>query len=236
MNKHPRLSKSGIEYLDYVWNFYSGCRHKEQGKCPPVPCWAEELAHRFKDHYPNGFAPTFYPEALLSPLALKKPARIGVCFMGDLFGDWVNPKIYIGNIDFHIETGEGKQVLNSNKSLRESIFDIVEVCSKHTFVFLTKNPAGMKAWSPFPDNCEVGFSAWSPDSFIDGLREISEGRGESEVVLAGAAARMVDGGRRQCLGTAGLGGHRRSDGHEKANHGTGAKLSRPDTLETLGRK
>jgi hypothetical protein len=36
MTKTPRLGKSGIEYLDYVWNFYSGCRHKEEGKCPPA--------------------------------------------------------------------------------------------------------------------------------------------------------------------------------------------------------
>jgi protein gp37 len=147
-----RLSKTGIEYLDYCWNFLSGCRHKEQGKCPPVPCWAKEMAGRFKGHYPNGFTPTFYPEALLSPLALKKPARIGVCFMGDLFGDWIGPYF--------------------NASMIMLGLDTIKKCPQHTFVFLTKNPAGMRAWSPFPGNCEVGFSAWSPDSFVNGLREI----------------------------------------------------------------
>lgn len=178
-----RLSKSGIEYLDYAWNFYSGCRHKEQGpglngveaKCPPVPCWAEEMAHRFKDHYPDGFEPTFYPEAFLSPLYLPKkpldsarggPARIGVCFMGDLFGDWVDPEQII---NVKLDTG-----FIDHDTLKGWVFDAVKYCPQHTFVFLTKNPAGMIPWSPFPDNCEVGFSAWSPDSFIEGLRYLSQ--------------------------------------------------------------
>jgi protein gp37 len=174
MLKTPRLSKSGIEYLEWVWNFYSGCRHKQQGpgmngveaKCPPVPCWAEELTGRFKDHYPQGFKPTFYPEAFLSPLSLKKPARIGVCFMGDLFGDWVDPEQMI-----HIKLNYGPEI---DISLIREVKFIIKSCWQHTFIFLTKNPAGMLPWSPFPDNCEIGYSAWSPDSFIDGLRYISQ--------------------------------------------------------------
>jgi len=154
--KLVRLGKSGIEYLDCVWNFYSGCRHKEQGKCPTVPCWAEEFIRRFGKVYPQGFSPTFYPEAFLSPLAMGKTKgkRIGVCFMGDLFGDWIGP------------------YFNANMII--GTLDTIKKCPQHTFVFLTKNPAGMVPWGPFPDNCEVGFSAWSPESFIDGLREISK--------------------------------------------------------------
>mgnify|MGYP001573059987 CR=1 FL=1 len=177
-----RLGKSGIEYLDYVWNLYSGCKHKEQGpgpsgaeaKCPPVPCWAEVLIHRHPEFYPDGFAPTFYPEAFLSPLGLKgkgKPLdsargkRIGVCFMGDLFGDWVNPRK-----TFPIDLGYAK----FDEMLYVTIKNTILKCPRHTFIFLTKNPAGLKAWSPFPDNCHVGFSAWSPESFIEGLRCITQ--------------------------------------------------------------
>jgi protein gp37 len=171
MNRLIRLSKSGIEYLDYAWNFYSGCRHKEnldsarlKPKCPPVPCWAEELTKRFKSYYPDGFAPHIYSEAFLSPLNLKKPTRIGVCFMGDLFGNWVDPeqKIHI-KIDYH----------EFDIALIKEVKFIIKSSWQQTFVFLTKNPAGMRHWGKFPDNCEVGFSAWSPDSFIEGLRELS---------------------------------------------------------------
>lgn len=178
MTNTPRLSKSGIEYLDYVWNFYSGCRHKEQNKCPPVPCWAEEITGRFKGHYPDGFNPHFYPEAFLSPLHLpapskvegKKPARIGVCFMGDLFGDWIEPaKTHYPIISTHPDYPQVGTV-----SLITHIKTVILGSPQHIFVFLTKNPAGMIPWSPFPDNCEVGFSAWSPDTFIEGLRYICQ--------------------------------------------------------------
>jgi hypothetical protein len=98
MTNMPRLSKSGIEWLrnpdgsqGYSWNFYSGCENKERGICLVPNCWARSITERFPAHYPNGFKPTFYPDAFLSPLSLKKPFIIGVCFMGDLFGDWVDP-------------------------------------------------------------------------------------------------------------------------------------------------
>jgi len=85
MNKTPRLSRSGIEYLDYVWNFESGCTNG----CPY--CYARKIVHRFPDHYPTRFEPTIYPEALLSPLYIKKPSIIGCCYMGDLFDDAIDP-------------------------------------------------------------------------------------------------------------------------------------------------
>lgn len=125
------------------------------------------MVSRFGGHYPNGFEPTFYPEAFLSPLHLKKPSRIGVCFMGDLFGDWVNPieQFIIPNHEL------GGNYLKT-RTLRRWVFDAVENCPQHTFVFLTKNPKGMKAWSPFPDNCEAGFSATNQDEFLRRLVDI----------------------------------------------------------------
>jgi protein gp37 len=163
MNKLIRLGPTGIEYAKYAWNPYSGCRHKEQGKCPPMPCWAERIARRFPSKFPNGFEPAFHPEAFDSPLYLKKPSRILVCFMGDLFGDWVKP-----NEIRYIEHPSSRM----GYTPRERIFDTVKKCPQHTFIFLTKNPAGMLGWGKFPDNCEAGFSAWSSDTFIEGLREL----------------------------------------------------------------
>ncbi len=160
-NKKPRLGPTGIDkYIDIVWNFYSGCRHKEQGQCPPVPCWAENFVMRFKNLYPNGFQPTFYPDAFIAPLFLSKHKsyRIGVCFMGDLFGDWVNPS---------------DEISNKNCTLQNAIFSVIRQCPQHTFIFLTKNPAGMRKWGKFPTNCEVGYSAWDEASFMNGLAQIS---------------------------------------------------------------
>lgn len=172
MKSMIRLGPSGIEYLTHAWNFYSGCRHKQQGKCPPFPCWAEQLVKRHSNHYPNGFEPTFYPEAFLSPLHLKKPARIGVCFMGDLFGDWVDPHQIVHPEDAYRPnryTSEAR-----NWSLDILIKQIITDCPQHTFIFLTKNPAGLKAWSPFPQNCWVGVTACNVDMFDEALTHLSE--------------------------------------------------------------
>lgn len=157
-----RLGPSGIEYLTHAWNFYSGCRHWQNGVCPlGENCWAKKLTSRHKDHYPGGFEPTFYPEAFLSPLALKKPARIGVAFMGDLFGDWVDSKIGIAWTSW------------AAMSLRDVVFNTIRQCPQHTFLFLTKNPRGLQAWSPFPDNCWVGASATDPGMFQTATAHLS---------------------------------------------------------------
>ena len=167
MNKTPRLSKSGIEYLDYVWNFYSGCLHKKMGICPVDNCWAEGIVNRFGDHYPNGFEPTYYPEAFLSPLYLKKPSIIGCAFMGDLFGDWVDP-----DKKFHSTMPSGKASITM--SLRGWIFTTIKQCPQHTFLFLTKNPKQLVNWGNFPDNCWVGVSATAPSQYIAALAGLSE--------------------------------------------------------------
>jgi protein gp37 len=141
-----RLGKSGIEYLDYAWNPYSGCRHG----CSY--CWARKLVNRHKNHYPYGFEPTYYQEAFKSPLDLKKPSRIGVCFMGDLFGDWMTEA-------WNIRRAEGADVYSNGKGIIQATLKIIEQCPRHTFLFLTKAPHNLVKWSPFPDNCWVGVSA-----------------------------------------------------------------------------
>ena len=156
MNKTPRLSKSGIEYLDYVWNFYSGCHNKKLGICQVQNCWAEAITKRMKHNYPNGFEPTFYPEAFTSPLHLKKPSTIGCAFMGDLFGDWVKP-------DMKIESMLPSGFASLAMSLKGWIFTTLEQCPQHTFLFLTKCPWNLPKWGRFPDNCWVGVTATDED-------------------------------------------------------------------------
>ena len=150
-----RLSKSNIEYLDYSWSFASGCKHGETGMCPVGEfCWARKTTERFKAAYPKGFEPTIYPEALLSPLLLKKPARIGVCFMGDLFGDWNDPEMEVNPSD------EGP--IPAGESLSDVVFKVLDNCPQHTFIFLTKAPWNLPKWGPFPDNAWMGVSACDP--------------------------------------------------------------------------
>lgn len=152
------LTDTKIEYLDFCWNFYPGCLHSEQGLCPMKRCWARGMS-RFKD---PSFTPHLTPEKLLEPLERKKPARIGVNFMGDLFGDWVNP--------------EDKVIIQQNgdshsASLKEWVFWTIKQCPQHTFVFLTKNPSGLAKWSPFPANAWVGVSACDATMTYDALSD-----------------------------------------------------------------
>ncbi len=156
------LSKSNIEYLDYVWNFYPGCNHWKTGVCPVgEKCWALGIAKRFKG---GNFEPTLHPELLLDPLRRKKSARIGVCFTGDLFGDWVDPGKEIGeavtckNLIKHTTW-----MAHPDATLKHIVFSVIKECPQHTFVFLTKNPENLVKWSPFPDNCHVGATVCNPE-------------------------------------------------------------------------
>lgn len=66
--------------------------------------------------YPAGFMPTFHRYRLNEPQKIKKPSKIFICSMADLFGDWVPD---------------------------EWIDEVMEACNhapQHKYFFLTKNP------------------------------------------------------------------------------------------------
>lgn len=65
--------------------------------------------------YPAEFTPTFHRYRLDEPKHIKKPQRIFVCSMADLFGEWV-PDEWI-----------------------EQVFDACRKAPQHTYIFLTKN-------------------------------------------------------------------------------------------------
>lgn len=141
------MNKSKIEWCDYTWNPVTGCLHGCEF------CYARRINKRFGD---GKFIPTFHRERLNEPLSLKKPSRIFVGSMSDLFGNW------------------GWAVGTWEYSPAEVILEILEVvkqCPQHTFIFLTKNPKGMQGID-FPSNCWCGTSVENQEKADDRLLKL----------------------------------------------------------------
>jgi len=121
------MNRTKIEWTDFSWNPIVGCKHG----C--WYCYARKMCQRFPKIFPNGFEPTFHPERLDEPEEYKKPSKIFVCSISDLFAPWT--------------PGEW-----CNAVLKK----IVECPVKHTFQLLTKNPELIPGDFHFPDNVWVG--------------------------------------------------------------------------------
>lgn len=121
------MQKTAINYLTHTWNPIAmrctpcspGCTH----------CWHLRMANRLSRNLAisgderaayEGEPPILRAHELNAPLHLRKPARIGVQFMGDLFLEYVP-------FEFVCE------VLNVM---------CAEACQHHTFLILTKRPQG----------------------------------------------------------------------------------------------
>lgn len=118
------MNKTKIEYVDYTWNPVVGCKNN----C--WYCYAKKIFKRF--HKIDKFEDIkFYPERLDYPLSVKKPSKIFVGSMCDLFGDWISSEWI------------------------ERILNYVKQCPQHTFLFLTKNPKRYTEFQ-FPNNCWLG--------------------------------------------------------------------------------
>lgn len=111
---------SGIEWTDATWNPVTGCDKVSPG-CDH--CYAESIAHRFAGTpaYPDGFAVTLRPERLDQPLRWRKPRKVFVNSMSDLFHKDI-PDEYIARV-----------------------FAVMALASQHTFQILTKRHARMRA-------------------------------------------------------------------------------------------
>ena len=79
-------SDSSIEWTDSTWNPLTGCTKISPG-C--AHCYAERMSVRLQamgnPNYKNGFDLTLHEHALELPLGWKKPRRIFVNSMSDLF-------------------------------------------------------------------------------------------------------------------------------------------------------
>jgi protein gp37 len=142
------MNKTKIEWTDYSWNPITGCKHG----C--WYCYARRLCLRFPKIFPNGFEPTFYPNRLKEPYELKKPSKIFVCSIADIFASWTPIK------------------------WRGAVLDSMLWCpTKHTFQMLTKNPERINLGFSrpiYPRNWWFGttVSTQDEDWRIDELRQV----------------------------------------------------------------
>jgi len=145
--------KSTIEWTGSTWNPSTGCDAISPG-CEN--CYAERMAHRLKAmgqvKYRNGFTLTTHPDTLELPLHWKKPQRIFVNSMSDLFHHDI-PEEYI-----------------------QRVFATMCEARWHQFQVLTKRSGRLLALSeklPWPANVWMGVSVESAafKTRIDHLRK-----------------------------------------------------------------
>lgn len=129
--------RSKIEWTDATWNPIRA-RHRKTGKvgwhCEKISpacthCYAaaqnkQGLRGGTKEDYTAAAAvDVFLDEATLQkPLHWKRPRRIFVCSMTDLFGSWVTVEML------------------------DRIYDVMAACPQHTFQVLTKRPERMRRY------------------------------------------------------------------------------------------
>lgn len=145
--------RSGIEWTESTWNPVTGCDKVSPG-CKY--CYAEKIAERLQamgqPNYRNGFKVTLQPKMLELPLQWKRPQKIFVNSMSDLFHNDV-PFEYIQNV-----------------------FDVMRRANWHCFQVLTKRAerlAELGSKIEWPPNVWMGVSVENSDyTFrIDYLRK-----------------------------------------------------------------
>lgn len=134
---------SHIEWTDATWNPVTGCSKVSPG-CKH--CYAERMAHRLRaiglQQYRNGFEVTLQPQALTQPLNWRRPRRVFVNSMSDLFHESI-PTAFI-----------------------LSVFEVIAAAHWHVFQILTKRSdrlGELRSILPWPRNLWIGTSIESDD-------------------------------------------------------------------------
>lgn len=117
---------TGISYVDETWNPVQGCSPVSPG-C--LSCYAQGIAHRFKwgltdDRGKWTGEVKLIESALDKPKSWRKPRRVLVPSMGDLFAEAV-PDEFVARV-----------------------FAKMANVKRHTFLLLTKRPERLLAWLP----------------------------------------------------------------------------------------
>ncbi|GAA2440187.1 DUF5131 family protein [Mycolicibacterium llatzerense] len=114
--------QTGIEWTDATWNPVTGCTEVSPG-CDH--CYAKTFAERWRGteghYFERGFDVQLRPDKLTLPLTWRKPKRIFVNSMSDLFHDQV-PDDFIAQV-----------------------FAVMTVAHRHTFQVLTKRHGRMRS-------------------------------------------------------------------------------------------
>ncbi len=146
-------SNSPIEWTSSTWNPLTGCTKISPG-C--AHCYAERMAGRLQamgqSNYANGFELTLQPQALELPLRWKRPQRIFVNSMSDLFHKDVPPAFI------------------------QQVFAVMQRATWHEFQILTKRSLRLLELAPslpWPSHVWMGVSVERQDyTFrIDHLRQ-----------------------------------------------------------------
>lgn len=142
------MSSTQIEWADKTWNPVTGCSHAGSPGCDN--CYARRMAERLKSRfgYPSddSFQVTLHPDRLNEPMKWKKPQRIFVCSMGDLFHEKV-PNEWL-----------------------DRLFGIMALASQHTFMLLTKRPKRAQDYitkAMFDENCT--YEGWYEEIYRLGI-------------------------------------------------------------------
>ncbi len=120
-------NSSHIEWTDATWNPVTGCSKISPG-CKF--CYAERLSRRLRamgqKNYRNGFEVTLHPHMLEHPLRWRRPRRIFVNSMSDLFHDDI-PNTYVVQVfeimtrapwhQYQLLTKRSKRLLTLNRLL-----------------------------------------------------------------------------------------------------------------------
>jgi protein gp37 len=115
------MGKSRIEWTDHTWNPVTGCTPISEG-CQN--CWAKRMSARLAGRYgypkDDPFRVTFHHDKLSEPMHWRKPQKVFVCSMGDLFHDDVTDEDLL------------------------QVFNMMREANRHTYMILTKRPERMK--------------------------------------------------------------------------------------------
>jgi protein gp37 len=108
--------KTAIAWTDATWNPVTGCSKVSPG-C--AHCYAEALSKRFG----RSFEVALHPERLDEPLHWRRPRRVFVCSMADLFHDRVDDQF-----------------------IADVLWTAAVRAPRHVYQILTKRPERMAEW------------------------------------------------------------------------------------------
>jgi protein gp37 len=145
-------TSSNIEWTEMTWNPVTGCTKISQG-CKN--CYAERMAKRLKamnaPRYRRGFRTTLHPDLIDLPLSWRKPRKVFVNSMSDLFHEDV-PAEFI-----------------------QRVFATMQARDQHTFQVLTKRSERLVELSgrlPWPKNVWIGVSVEN-SSLINRIHDLA---------------------------------------------------------------